>query len=294
MYETDSGYRLESAFDAFPTLQRREVGACASISLDDYRRACDANAGLVWRTTGRWTPEGRRASTSEIAGLKGSDGRSFLLLGDVDFAPLIDLSAFFDTTILTIADRLKNGCDFILCDGSQLIGGPSCGLLFGPRNKIETILNTPIARYAAVSRVTLALLAKTLALYDSRETALEAIPILRTLSTSQANLESRAKRLANLLETTDCVQIARVIEGRSTLCANMSFGTSPTRLVEARLRGFSPAEFAAKLETTSPKLLLRWTRDSVLIDMKTLTPEQDVVVFELFERLSKKDASAEA
>ena len=48
------------------------------------------------------------------------------------------------------------------------------------------------------------------------------------------------------------------------------------------------AEFAAKLETTSPKLLVRWTRDAVHVDMKTLLPEQDIVVSELFEQLSRQ------
>ena len=46
------------AFDAFPTLVRREIGACNAVTLDDYDRACDASTGLVWRSSGRWTLDG--------------------------------------------------------------------------------------------------------------------------------------------------------------------------------------------------------------------------------------------
>ncbi len=284
MYQRESGERLEDVFNAFANLERREVGACNAVALEDYARACDENTGLVWRAFGRWSTDDLRVSGADIASLKGLDGRSFMLLGELEFAPLIDLSEYLHASMPTIGQRLKNGYDLVLCDGAQLIGGPSCGLLFGPRNKIDEIAQTPIARFTKTNRVTIAMLAKTISFYDDRQTALETIPVLRILSTSQANLESRAKRLAALLETCECVQYARAIEGTSPLCANSIFGTSPTRLVEARLRGYSPAEFAAKLEKSSPKLLIRWTRDAVLVDMKTLLPEQDLVVAELFER----------
>lgn len=289
MYQRENGERLEDVFNAFPNLKRREVGACNAVTVDDYDRACDASTGLVWRALGRWSQEDQRVSASDIAGLKGTSGRSFRILVELEFAPLIGLSEYLHASMPTVGERLKSGFDFVLCNGAQLIGGPSCGLLFGPRHKLDEIMRTPIARFTKTNRVTLGILAKTLSFYDDRTTALETIPVLRTLSTSQANLESRAKRLAGLLETCECVQYARAIEGTSPLCANAIFGSSPTKLVEARLRGFSPAEFAAKLEKSSPKLLLRWTRDAVLVDMKTLLPEQDLVVAELFERIAHPD-----
>ncbi|MBQ1865143.1 MAG: hypothetical protein IIU43_09870 [Thermoguttaceae bacterium] len=288
LFEKEDGSRLEDAFSFFPSLQRREIGACNSVTLRDYERAIDAETGLVWRAFGRWSQDGRSPLASDVARLKGIDGRSFSIIGDLEFAPLIDLSDFFDAPIPTVGERLKNGFDLVLCDGAQLIGGPSCGLVFGSRSSIDSILAAPAAPLAKLNRVAYAILAKTLAIYESRDAALESIPPLRTLSTSLANLQSRAERLATLLEHCECVQIARVVEGRAVLCPNAPFGTSPTRIVEVRLRGFSPAEFAAKLETTSPKLLVRWTRDAVHVDMKTLLPEQDIVVSELFEQLSRQ------
>ena len=290
MYERENGERLEEAFDVFPTLARREIGACNSVTLDDYARACDKTTGLVWRSFGRWLPRGRRPSDAEIAKLKGTGDRSFLLLGEIEFAPLIDLNEFFDSGIPTVAERLKSGFDFVLCSGAQLIGGPSVGLLFGSRSAVDAILRTPMCKYAKASRVGLAALSKTLSLYDNRAVALESIPVLRALSTSDANLLSRAKRLAQILETYDFVQFARAVEGRAILCPDVSFGTTPSRVVEVKPRGFSAAELAAKFEKLSPKLLMRWTKESVFIDMKTLLPEQDLVVGELFDRVAHPDA----
>ncbi len=290
MYERENGERLEESFDAFPTLVRREIGACNSATIGDYDRACDASTGLVWRSFGRWLPRGRRPSDRDVAKLKNTNGRSFLLLGEIEFAPLIDLNEFFDSAIPTVSERLKSGFDLVLCSGAQLIGGPSVGLLFGSRAAVAAATSSPLGKYSKASRVGLAALLKTLALYDNRENALESIPVLRALSTSDANLLSRAKRLAQILETRDCVQYARAVEGRAILCPDVSFGTSPSRVVEVKPRGFSAAELAAKFEKTSPKLLVRWTKDALLIDMKTLPPEQDVVVDELFEKIDHPDA----
>ena len=286
LYEAEDGRRLENAFDVFPTLERREIGACNAVSLEDYDVACDEQTGLVWRSFGRWSPDGPRPSSSEIATLKGAEGRNFEILGEFEFIPLLDLTEFFDAKTPTVADRLKTGFDLVLCDGAQLIGGPRCGVLFGSRARLNAIAKTPTAKIAGLDRIATAAFVKTLTLYESRAVAVESIPVLRLLATSRANLENRATRLAALLETTPCVQYARSIEGRSTLCVGASFGTSPTRLVELRPRGFAPAELAARLEAENPRLLARWNKDALLLDMKTIAPEQDVLVAELFERLT--------
>ena len=269
---------------------RREIGACNAVSREDYERAIDAGTGLVWRSFGRWSLGGRAVLASEIARLKGVSGRAFDVLGEFEYAPLLDFSEFFDATIPTVAERLKNGFDLVLCDGSGLIGGPSLGLVFGSRERIDAISRTTIARVVQTERARFAQLVKTLELSENRDVAFETIPVARTVSTSIANLESRAKRLAALLETCEVVQLARAIEGRSTLCSESSLGTIPTRLVEIRPRGFSSAEFAARLEKSSPRVLARWTPDVVLLDVRTIAPDQDGLVADLFERLSNPDA----
>jgi len=291
LYEAEDGRRLEDAFDVFPKLERREIGACNAVALEDYAAACDERTGLVWRSFGRWSPDGRRPSSEEIATLKGDEGRNFEILGEFEFIPLLDLTEFLDARTPTISDRLKTGFDLVLCDGAQLIGGPRCGVLFGSKARLNAIAATPTAKIAKLDRIATASFVKTLALYDSRAAAVEAIPVLRLLSTSLANLANRATRLAARLETCDCVQYARSVEGRSTLCVGATFGTSQTRLVELRPRGFAPAELAARLEAENPKILTRWNKDALLLDMKTIEPEQDALVAEIFERLTSAKES---
>ncbi len=287
LYERENGERLERAFDVFPHQRRIEIGACNAVDYDDYDRVCTADTGLVWRSYCRWEPEGRSVSDADLVRLRASQNRDFLILADVEFAPLVDLSSYFDVTVPSVSDRIKNGADLVVCDGAQLVGGPNCGLLFGSKSALEKIKTTPAHYLCHVDRATLAVLAKTLELYDDPETALAAIPALRALTASLPNLESRAKRLAAILETSDLVASARVVEGRSALCANASFGAFPTRLVELRPRGASPAELALALEKSSPKLLVRWTRDTILLDLRTFAAEQDIVVSELFDKQSR-------
>lgn len=286
MYEREDGERLERAFNVFPRQRRLEIGACNAVDFNDYERACTPETGLVWRSFCRWEPEGRYVPCADVAKLKGVGGRNFKLLADVEFAPLVDLSEYFDATVPTVADRFRQGVDLVICDGAQLIGGPNCGLLFGPKSVLEELRNQPAYYLCQPSSSVSAALAKTIQLYDDPEKALAAIPALRLLSTSLANLENRAKRLANLLETFQNVQFARPVEGRGVLCVNASIGVFPSWLVELKPRGASPAEFAAKLEKTTPSLLVRWNRDVVLLDMRTLPPELDLVVVDVFESLN--------
>ncbi|MBP3530415.1 MAG: hypothetical protein J6K25_04435 [Thermoguttaceae bacterium] len=284
LYERDGGERLETSLDFFPIV-RREVGACNAVDPADYAAVCNAKTALVWTTRGRWATGGRRVDVAELVKLRTAEKLNFAILGEFEFAPILELSEFFDAALPTVGERLKSGYDLVLCDGAQLIGGPSCGLIFGSRSKIDAILKTRTARATKLGRGEAAALAKTLELYRERDAALAAIPALRILSTSVANLENRAKRLAALLETAPCVASVRTVPGRSPLCANATFGSSPTWLIEARPKGFAPAELALRLETSSPRLLTRWTRDSLTLDLKTVAPEQDLVVAEIFEKI---------
>ncbi|MBQ6828693.1 MAG: hypothetical protein IJO46_11835 [Thermoguttaceae bacterium] len=285
LYERDNGERLETALDFFPIV-RREIGACNAVDLADYAAVCNAKTALVWTTRGRWTTGGRRVDVAELTKLRAAEKLNFAILGEFEFAPILDLSEFFDAALPTIGERLKNGYDLALCDGAQLIGGPSCGLVFGSRARIDAILKTRTAAATKLGRVETTALAKTIELSCERDAALAAIPALRILSTSLANLENRAKRLAALLETAPCVASVRTTPGRSALCANATFGSSPTCLVEVRPMGRAPAELALLLEASSPRLLTRWTRDALTLDLKTVAPEYDLVVAEIFEKIA--------
>lgn len=285
LYERDGGERLETSLDFFPVV-RREVGACNAVDLADYAAVCGSKTALVWTTRGRWTTGGRRVDVAELVKLRTAEKLNFAILGEFEFAPILDLSEFFDAALPTVGERLKSGYDLALCGGAQLIGGPSCGLIFGSRSKIDAILKTRTAAATKLGRVETAALAKTIELSGDRDAALASIPALRILSTSVANLENRANRLAALLETAPCVANVRTVQGRSLLCANATFGSSPTWLVEARPKGFAPAELALLLEASSPRLLTRWTRETLTLDLKTVAPEQDLIVAEIFEKIA--------
>ncbi len=285
LYERDGGERLETSLDFFP-IARREIGACNAVDPGDYAAVCGPKTALVWTTRGRWATGGRRVDVAELVKLRAAEKLNFAILGEFEFAPILDLSEFFDAALPTVGERLKSGYDLVLCDGAQLIGGPSCGLIFGSRSKIDAVLRTRTAKATKLGRVESAALAKTLELYRERDAALASIPALRILSTSVANLENRAKRLAALLETAPCVASVRTVSGRSPLCANATFGSSPTWLVEVRPQGRAPAELALLLEASSPRLLARWTRDALTLDLKTVAPERDLVVAEVFEKIA--------
>jgi L-seryl-tRNA(Ser) seleniumtransferase len=72
---------------------------------------------------------------------------------------------------------------------------------------------------------------------------------------------------------------ADVIDGHSTIGGGSAPGSSlPTRLLALTHRSLPPVELEARLRTVSPPIVARIEHDRVLLDLRTVFPEQDQAV----------------
>ena len=166
------------------------------------------------------------------------------------------------------AASLREGADLVLFSGDKLLGGPQAGIIVGAETTVRLLSSHPLARALRVDGVVYAALAATLEAYA--EGTPEEIPFWRQALTNSEDLKNRAETMAEAIE-------AEVEEGSSTVGGGSAPNVSiPSHLV--RIRGRDDL-FEQLLDLESPILGRRDSGD-LLLDPRTITPEEDTVVID--------------
>ncbi len=169
-------------------------------------------------------------------------------------------------------DALRQGADVVLISGDKLFGGPQAGLVLGSRELVGAMRRNPLLRALRVDRVTLAGLEATLRLYRDPEGALREIPVLRMLAARPAELEARARSLAERLASAGVG--ADAAEGEGAVGGGTYPGVSiPSWTV--RLAAESPERVAAALRGGDPPVVARIVDDRVVLDVRTVLPDEE-------------------
>jgi L-seryl-tRNA(Ser) seleniumtransferase len=250
----------------------REVGTTNRTHLDDYRRAFGPESGAIL-TVHRSNFEQRGFVASpkpvELAALAGELRIPYMY--DVGSGLLADLSPWDLTTEPRVMDGLSAGAGIVLFSGDKLLGGPQAGCLVGTRELVAPCARNPLARALRADKLTLAALDATLGLYQDPETAIGAIPVLRMLTLSAAELEARARRLAAACPAS----LRPTLESGHSAVGGGSFpgAVLPTTLVALDAGPLGPDGLALRLRVGDPPIVARVGGDRVLLDPRTL-PEK--------------------
>lgn len=185
---------------------------------------------------------------------------------------------------LTLADCIASGCDLIAASGDKLLGGPQCGLLVGKKDLIDRIRRNPLFRTFRVDKLIYAALEATLAAY--RAHAPETIPVQRMLHQSAEASRSRCERVLQAISNADleCSTVAAnsVIGGGSAPKSIL-----PSFAIGLRHRTFHSAELLRALRHCESPIIGRIEDDHVLLDLRTVDPESDLVLIEALNGLTR-------
>ncbi len=210
------------------------------------------------------------ASTAHAAGL--------VLIDDLGSGALLDTSAFGLAAEPTVQQSLAAGADMVIFSGDKLLGGPQAGIIVGRKNYLHTLAQHPLMRALRVDKITIAGLSATLQAYE-HGTATSEIPVWRMVSASLAELHRRASQIAlGLAEPPAIIESASTVGGGS-----LPGATLPS--VALAFTVADPAALAARLRAAAPPVVARIHAGQVLLDLRSVLPEQDQALLEVLHGL---------
>jgi L-seryl-tRNA(Ser) seleniumtransferase len=174
----------------------------------------------------------------------------------------------------TVAATIAAGVDVCCFSGDKLLGGPQAGIIVGRRAQIDRIRKHPLMRALRVDKMTYAALEATLAEYVAGR-AQTTVPVQRMLTMTTAEIRARADAVANAIRGNHGWR-ADVVNGASAIGGGSAPGVElPTWLVAIEKTGTTPDGLEAALRRQAPPIIARIERDRVLLDLRTVLPEQD-------------------
>ncbi len=200
-----------------------------------------------------------------------------------DVMVLDDLGSgcFLDTAVYGLAPEpmvqqsVQTGAALTFFSGDKLVGGPQAGIIVGRKEYVDKLKRHPLARAMRIDKTRLAGLAVTLRHYLKGEATTE-VPVWRMIAAPLEEMEHRAKSWAKVLGGE-----ARVVSGETMIGGgSLPGGSLPTRLVAIDGGGRKSAVriIAEKLRRREVPVVGRIDKDILLLDPRTVLPEEDMVV----------------
>ena len=199
------------------------------------------------------------------------------VLNDLGSGTLIDTRRFGMEREPTVQDSITDGAALTMFSGDKLLGGPQAGIICGNSELVERVSRHPLARAVRIDKMTLAALSATLLAY-LKDSAESEIPIWRMISATPDALEERANRWR------EAVGAGEVKPGRSTVGGGSLPGETQATYVLA-IAGRDPNTLALALRRNDPPVIARIHEDELLLDPRTVLPEEDESVSNALTRV---------
>ncbi len=181
----------------------------------------------------------------------------------------------------TIQESLASGCDLVCFSGDKLLGGPQAGIIIGKESLLKPIRTHPLARALRPDKLTLSGVTATLLHYLKNE-AENKIPIWQMISRDIESIKTSAENWREYLGHGDVIQGFSTVGGGSLPTEEM-----PTYLLA--LQAEKPDAFLKALRQSNPPIIARIEEDRVLLDPRTVLPEQEAALLRGLANLFEKN-----
>jgi L-seryl-tRNA(Ser) seleniumtransferase len=263
-----------------------EIGTTNRVHLRDYEQAIDEQPiKLVMRAhRSNFAIIGFHTEPELDEIVKIAHTADLPVVDDLGSGTLIDTAPFGLGHEPTVQESLASGADLVTFSGDKLLGGPQAGIIVGRKDLVDKLKKHPLARAIRADKLALAALSATLLHYLKNE-ALKEIPVWRMISASERALRDR------VLSWIAALGIGEVIEGESTVGGGSLPGqVLPTVLLS--LPNSSPTKFLAQLRAANPPVIARIQDDHVVLDPRTILPEQDDILLSILQNLTAESTEA--
>jgi L-seryl-tRNA(Ser) seleniumtransferase len=241
-----------------------EVGTTNRTRLGDYSAAIGPQTGALLRAH---ASNFRTIGFVEQVEIEALCSLGVPVIDDVGSGVLADeLELLADEP--PVRRSVRAGAALVCFSGDKLLGGPQAGVIVGQRAAIEAARVHPLARAVRIDKLSLAALEATLALYRDPELARRELPVLAMLTASDAQLEQRARALAEATGGEIVASVARVGGGALPLLEL----PGPAVALDGGSAGIDA--LARLLRTGEPALIGRIQHGRLLLDPRTLTDDE--------------------
>jgi L-seryl-tRNA(Ser) seleniumtransferase len=253
----------------------REVGTTNRTRISDYEQAITERTRLllrVHRSNFEITGFTEQPSTADLVTL--ANKRSIALMEDLGSGALFDLRSIgIDES--GVLDSLRAGVDIVTYSGDKLLGGPQSGLISGRAELIARMRSNSLFRALRVDKLIYAALEATLLAYVRRDH--DAIPTLCMMRLTKEEIGDRAVKLAAKVDGTTLK--VELVDGDSILGGGAApSSVLPTKLLALTCPSLSADELSSRLRSSEPPVIARVDDGRVLLDLRTVFPDQDAAL----------------
>jgi L-seryl-tRNA(Ser) seleniumtransferase len=287
LVEIGGGFRVPEVMGKAGAVLR-EVGTTNRTRVEDYERAITDKTGIllrVHRSNFEMVGFTEQPSLDELVAL----GRKHKIpvVEDLGNGALFDLRSIGVTGESGVAESLRAGVDVVAYSGDKLLGGPQAGMLSGKPEAIARIRSNPLFRALRVDKLTYAALEATLMAYIKQDH--NSIPTLRMLRLPADEIRTRAQVIRARVESGNSSALKlEIVAGQSVIGGGTApSATLPTALLAITHQSMNADSLAARLRAVEPPIVARIEEGRVLLDLRTVFPEQDAAIAQALTRISQ-------
>jgi len=274
-----------------------EVGCTNRTHLRDYENAITSQTALilsVHQSNYRIQGFASQVPVRELAEL--AHARGIACGHDLGSGALLDLRVYGLPHEPSVPESLAAGADVVFFSGDKLLGGPQCGIMLGSADLIQAMRRNPFYRTYRVDKLTLAALEATLRLFLEPETLPQRHRLMSILTAPLGEIRRRAELLATSIgEACAGWLTAQTKNGESEVGGGSLAGcTLPTVVVRLQSDDFAAAELARNLRLEEPPIVARVHDRAVVLDLRTILPDEDDLVVAALVRIGNLNQHAAA
>lgn len=257
-----------------------EVGSTNRTRLKDYREAISEQTAVLLKAhTSNYRIVGftEEVELAELVSL--GKEKNIPVMFDMGSGNFIDPSLLGLRDEPTVQEAVTSNVDIITFSGDKLLGGPQAGIIIGREKYVQLIKNNPLSRALRIDKLTLAALEATLKAYDVKPDHITDIPVIRMLMTPAPALKKRAQKVVSAVKKkAPTLALAAVPDTSQVGGGAYPLHDLPTWAISIDPAPLSANEFEYLLRSSAPPVIARISKDKVLLDMRTIFPEEDFLV----------------
>jgi L-seryl-tRNA(Ser) seleniumtransferase len=284
LVEIGGSFRISSIMEESGAVLK-EVGTTNKTHLSDYEKALNDNTAIIMKVhTSNFKVIGftKEVTSHELLQLK-KENAEIILYEDLGSGALFPFQQYGIGEEPLVSKVIEQGIDIVSFSGDKLLGGPQAGIIAGKKEYIDVLKKHQLARVLRVDKFTIAALNETFHAYVNDE--ILSIPTVRDILKSEGFIKERASWIKDEIGEHPSLTLQIMAEFSQVGGGTMPDVKLPTYCLV--LKHKNGAESVSKqLKEFRIPIIVRIKEDSVFMDLRTITIEEESLLIEAIRSIT--------